>query len=128
MLADSGVIIFCQTTNAERAKTFYRDVLGLKFEREDPFALSFLAGGMMLRVQKMRVAYSPLDWTRFGWTVTDIVSTVRELGKRGVTFERRPGVVQDELGIWTVPDGTRVAWFKDPDGNLLSVTQFSQQL
>jgi catechol 2,3-dioxygenase-like lactoylglutathione lyase family enzyme len=69
MRADSGVIIFCQTTNAERAKPFYRDVLGLKFEGEDPFALSFLAGSMILRVQKMRVAYSPLDWTRFGWTV-----------------------------------------------------------
>lgn len=124
MLGDSPVIIFCQTTDADRARAFYRDLLGLKFQGEDPFALTFLTGGLPLRVQKMRTAYSPLPWTRFGWTVPDIVAAVQQLAQRGVTFERRQGVVQDELGIWTVPDGTRVAWFKDPDGNLLSVTQF----
>lgn len=124
MLGESAVIVFCQTTNAERARTFYGDVLGLKFQAEDPFALAFLARGILLRIQKMRTEYSPLPWTRFGWTVPDIVAAVQQLSKRGVTFERRQGVAQDELGIWTVPDGTKVAWFKDPDGNLLSLTQF----
>lgn len=125
MLRDSEVILFCQTTNGERARAFYGDTLGLKFQGEDPFALAFSTGGVLLRVQKMRTEYSPLDWTRFGWQVSDIVASVKELARRGVTFERRPGVVQDELGIWTVPgDGTKVAWFKDPDGNLLSLTQF----
>ena len=124
MLGDSEVIVFSQTTNSDRAKDFYGEVLGLKFQQEDPFALSFSTGNILLRVQK---AFQPIPqspFTRFGWVVPDIRAEVQALSKKGVTFERQRGVPQDELGIWTVPNGAKVAWFKDPDGNVLSLTQY----
>ena len=123
MLGECEVIAFTQTTVPERAKVFYRDVLGLKLEEENPFALVFAAGGTMVRVQKVR-AFSPLPCTALGWRVGDIVSLVRELSTRGVVFERFAGMPQDEAGVWTSPDGARIAWFKDPDGNVLSLTQW----
>lgn len=123
MLGDSEVIVFSQTTDPERAKSFYGKVLGLKFQGEDPFALSFSMGHLMLRVQK--TSHIPASFfTRFGWIVPNINATVHELSEKGVVFDKQRGVPQDELGIWTVPDGTKVAWFKDPDGNVLSLTQF----
>jgi catechol 2,3-dioxygenase-like lactoylglutathione lyase family enzyme len=124
MLSEAAVIVVCQTRNSERAKSFYRDVLGLKFRGEDPFALSFSTGLIVLRVQKAFQEIPPSPFTRFGWVVPDITTAVQELSQKGVVFERQRGVPQDELGIWTVPDGARVAWFKDPDGNVLSLTQY----
>ena len=124
MLGDSDVIVFSQTTNSDRAKSFYGEVLGLKFQGEDPFALSFSTGRILLRVQKAFQTIPQSPFTRFGWVVPDIRAMVQALSKKGVIFERQRGVPQDELGIWTVPDGAQVAWFKDPDGNLLSLTQY----
>jgi len=125
MLGDSEIIVFSQTTNSERAKSFYGEVLGLRFRGEDPFALSFSMGHIVLRVQK--TSHIPASFfTRFGWVVPDINAAVQELSKKGVVFDKQRGVPQDDLGIWTVPDGTKVAWFKDPDGNVLSLTQFLQ--
>ena len=84
----------------------------------------FDANGIMLRV--VRVAeVSPLERTVLGWQVADIQITVRQLAERGVRFERYTFMTQDDIGIWTAPDGSRVAWFKDPDGNLLSLTQLA---
>ena len=123
MLTDCEVIAFTQTTQPERAKAFYTDVLGLKFDQESIFALVFTAGRTMLRVQKVR-ELSPLPFTALGWKVPDIVAAVQELSKRGVAFERYTGMPQDDVGIWTTPDGGKVCWFKDPDGNVLSLTQF----
>jgi len=123
MLTDCEVIAFTQTIQPERAKAFYRDVLGLKFDQESVFALVFTAGRTMLRVQKVR-ELSPLPFTALGWKVPDIVAAVQELSKRGVAFERYTGMPQDDVGIWTTPDGGKVCWFKDPDGNVLSLTQF----
>ena len=77
----------------------------------------------MLRIQKVK-GHQPLPYTALGWKVTDIVGKVTELAARGARFERVPGIAQDERGIWASPSGARVAWFKDPDGNLLSLTQF----
>jgi predicted enzyme related to lactoylglutathione lyase len=123
MLEDCEVIAFTQTTQPERAKVFYGEVLGLRFQNESIFAVVFSAGGTMLRVQKVR-ELSPLPFTALGWRVPDIAAANHELAKRGVVFDRYKGMPQDDAGIWTTPDGGKVCWFKDPDGNVLSLTEF----
>jgi catechol 2,3-dioxygenase-like lactoylglutathione lyase family enzyme len=124
MLGASEVIAFVATTDAGKAKAFYREVLGLELKSDEPFALVFDANGTMIRVSKVR-EFSPAPFTVLGWRVPDIESMVQGLGERGVVFERFPGFPQDSLGIWSAP-GAKVAWFKDPDGNMLSITQFQQ--
>jgi catechol 2,3-dioxygenase-like lactoylglutathione lyase family enzyme len=122
VLGSAKLVAFVTVTNAVRARAFYRDVLGLRLVSEDNFALVFDANGTMLRVAiASRVTAAP--YTVLGWAVADITATVRELAAAGVRFERYPGMQQDELGIWQSPGGGRVAWFKDPDGNTLSVSQ-----
>jgi catechol 2,3-dioxygenase-like lactoylglutathione lyase family enzyme len=114
---------FVQTTAPERAMAFYGDTLGFAFLGDDGFALSFDANGTRLRVAKAR-AFTPAPATVLGWEVADIAAEVRALVERGVRFEQfnLPFLVQDALGIWTAPNGDRVAWFKDPDGNILSLS------
>src|SRR5579872_442644 len=130
MAADSSplrsgkIIAFVGVADLDRAETFYRDTLGLSLEREDrPFALIFDVQGTMLRVTGVGEV-KPVPYTVLGWEVPDIRATVQALQTRGVTTERYKGLQQDELGIWRSPSGGQVAWFKDPDGNTLSVTQF----
>ena len=118
------VIAFVSTRDPARAKAFYRDVLGLHFVSEDPFAVVFDTGGTMLRVSIVQ-EMTPVMHTVLGWNVGDIAGAVMELERAGVKFERYDVLPQDELGIWTAPGGHRIAWFKDPDGNLLSITQFA---
>lgn len=125
MLANDNIIALVPITDAEKAKAFYTDKLGLKFVKDDGFALVMDANGIMLRLTKMREV-NPPAFTVLGWEVADIKMTVRTLHDKGVVFERYHDFMkQDELGIWSAPDGTQVAWFKDPDGNTLSVTQHS---
>jgi catechol 2,3-dioxygenase-like lactoylglutathione lyase family enzyme len=114
---------FVNTTQPARAKTFYEATLGFAFLGDDGFALSFDANGTRLRVAKAQ-AFTPSPATVLGWEVDDIGAAVRELAGRGVTFEQfnLPFLVQDALGIWTAPNGDQVAWFKDPDGNTLSIS------
>jgi catechol 2,3-dioxygenase-like lactoylglutathione lyase family enzyme len=114
---------FVTTTVPEQAKAFYGDTLGFRFIEDDGFALSFDAHGTRLRIAKAQT-FTPGQATVLGWEVADIVAAVKELGARGVAFEQfnLPFLVQDALGIWTAPTGDRVAWFKDPDGNTLSVS------
>jgi catechol 2,3-dioxygenase-like lactoylglutathione lyase family enzyme len=115
---------FSATTDAERAKTFYRDQLGLKLVEESGFALVFDADGTMLRVQRVKEVREA-QYTALGWQVPDIAAKVDELEKAGVKFEHYGFPGQDEKGIWTPPGSSaKVAWFKDPDGNILSLTQF----
>ena len=123
MLASAKLVAFVTVSNAARARTFYRDTLGLRLVSEDGFALAFDANGTMLRVSLVReVVAAP--YTTLGWEVDDIIAKAKALKKAGVTLERYENFLkQDELGIWTAPGGTRVAWFKDPDGNLLSISQ-----
>jgi catechol 2,3-dioxygenase-like lactoylglutathione lyase family enzyme len=111
------------TTDAARARTFYEGVLGLRLVADEPFALVFDLAGVMLRVAKVE-QFAPQPFTVLGWRVSDVVAAVSALSRKGVAFERFPGMDQDELGVCAFPDGGRVAWFKDPDGNLLSLTQF----
>ena len=123
MLGKAKLVAFAATTDVARAKSFYEDVLGLELVEETPFALVFDANGTMLRVTPVpKLVVAP--YTVLGWDVKDITATVRALNKAGVKCERYPGMEQDKLGIWTSPSGAQIAWFKDPDGNTLSVTEF----
>jgi catechol 2,3-dioxygenase-like lactoylglutathione lyase family enzyme len=122
MLASYPVIAFAATTDAARARAFYEDTLGLRFVADEPHALVFDLAGITLRIQKLReLAVSP--FTVLGWRVPDIAPVMRDLAARGVAFERFPFLEQDEAGAWTAPSGAKIAWFKDPDGNTLSLTQ-----
>ena len=114
---------FVTTTAPERAKAFYRDTLGFRLVEDDGFALSFDANGTLLRVAKAQ-SFTPSQATVLGWEVPDLAAAVRELAGRGVRFEQfdLPFLAQDALGIWTAPNGDKVAWFKDPDGNTLSIS------
>jgi catechol 2,3-dioxygenase-like lactoylglutathione lyase family enzyme len=115
---------FTMTANPDEAKRFYGEVLGLKFLRDDGFALVFDAHGLLVRVGKMP-NHKPAQYTVLGWEVADIAATVRDLTAAGVTFERYDFMKPDERGIVTFPTGDKVAWFKDPDGNVLSLSQHS---
>ena len=97
-------------------------MLGLRFVKDDGFALVFDANGIMVRAAKMKEV-APAQGTVLGWQVTNIEEMARELKGEGVVFERFGFFKQDELGIWTAPGGDKVAWFKDPDGNMLSISQ-----
>jgi catechol 2,3-dioxygenase-like lactoylglutathione lyase family enzyme len=115
-------ILFAATTDAGASRQFYENVLGLKFVSEDPFALVLKVGELTLRIQK--VAHKPkLNYTVLGWLIDDIEKEVRRLSKAGVRFSRYEGLDQDKNGVWRSPSGAKVAWFSDPDGNILSLTQ-----
>ena len=126
MLGDKKVMAMLATTQPQLAKAFYRDVLGLTLVEDAWFAIIFTAGGTRLHIQKLEEKFTPHPFTAMGWQVPDIKAAVVELAKKGVKFERYDGLEQDDAGIWTTPDGVgKVCWFKDPDGNTLSMTQFS---
>jgi catechol 2,3-dioxygenase-like lactoylglutathione lyase family enzyme len=122
MLAKSHVVAFVATTDGNRARLFYGETLGLTVVSDDAFALVCDANGTPLRIQKVE-ALRPHAFTVLGWEVADIEATVDGLTKRGLRFERFEGMRQDARGIWSAPSGARVAWFKDPDGNTLSLTE-----
>jgi catechol 2,3-dioxygenase-like lactoylglutathione lyase family enzyme len=113
---------FIATGDGVRSRVFYESTLGLAVKSDDAFALAIDANGTTLRIQKIG-PFAPHSFTALGWEVSDINSVVTSLRVRGVIFERFPGMDQDERGIWSAPSGARVAWFRDPDGNTLSITQ-----
>ncbi len=117
------LVAFISTRDPGRALAFYRGTLGLRLLAEEPTALVFDAHGTMLRVSIVPEV-AAASYTVLGWQVADIRATVEALTTRGVRFERFDSLDQDELGVWSAPGGDRVAWFKDPDGNLLSVSHF----
>jgi catechol 2,3-dioxygenase-like lactoylglutathione lyase family enzyme len=125
ILGGSKIIAFVHITDWVRARAFYEDVLGLRLvEDEKPFALVFDANGIMLRVTPGG-EHKPAPGTVLGWEVESIEATVERLQSAGVEFRRYPGLNDnDPLGIWRSPSGARIAWFNDPDGNVLSLTQF----
>ncbi len=123
MLPQSNLVTFIATNDLEQAKYFYQTVLGLNLVSEDAWVLGFLVSGARLRVTKVDYYFAP-RYTVLGWSVADIQAVVDELTQKEIPLERYEGLDQDEQGIWTAPDGARVVWFKDPDGNILSVTQF----
>ncbi len=123
-LSACKLIAFVPSANRQRAKEFYKMVLGLHLISEDEYAMMFDIAGTYLRVVNLPRILRP-GYTLAGWKVPNIRAVVDELTQRGVVFERYPGFQQDDQGIWTAHDGSRVAWFKDPDGNILSLTQFA---
>jgi catechol 2,3-dioxygenase-like lactoylglutathione lyase family enzyme len=122
MLAASKMIGFVPTTDSTRAREFYEGKLGFQFVGDDPFALVMIAGDTMIRIWKAK-DFTPAPYTVMGWEAQDIEALVRWLTARGVVFEKYPFIQDHELGIWSAPGGDKVAWFKDPDGNVLSVSQ-----
>ena len=122
MLGSAALVAFAPTTDLDRAHAFYGDTLGLELVTRDGFACQFDAHGTPLRVSLVDTL-TPAPGTVRGWLVPDVHATVRALADRGVTFARYDGMGQDEDGVWTAPSGDHVAWFQDPDGNTLSLTQ-----
>jgi len=122
MLGSNKIIGFVPITNAETARAFYEGLLGLRFVKDDGFALVFDANGNMIRAVKMKEV-KPVPSTILGWEVKGIEDVVRGLTSKGVRFEIFGFFKQDDLGIWTAPTGDKVAWFKDPDRNTLSVSE-----
>ena len=122
MLADFKLMAFLATTDAARARAFYEGVLGLSFVSEDDFAVVYDIRGIELRLQKVR-ELTPQPHTALGWSVAGIDRVVRDIAARGGQFQRFPPLEQDAAGIWKSPSGARVAWLRDPDGNLLSLTE-----
>jgi catechol 2,3-dioxygenase-like lactoylglutathione lyase family enzyme len=125
MLGSTNIVAFVPTKDAVKARAFYEGVLGLRFVKDDGFALVLEANGITVRVSKAE--FTPAPFTILGWQVTEIDNVVKGLQRKGVRFERFGFFEQDELGIWTAPTGDKVAWFKDPDGNILSVSQHVAQ-
>lgn len=122
MLGTMDIIGFIPTKDAAKARVFYETVLGLPFVSDDEFALVFNANGNVIRVVKVQ-QFVPAPYTILGWEVTEIEKIVAGLQDKGVQFERYGFFQQDKLGTWISPSGARVAWFKDPDGNTLSVSE-----
>jgi catechol 2,3-dioxygenase-like lactoylglutathione lyase family enzyme len=122
VLESSPLVAFVSTADAAGARRFYAETLGLPMLEQTSFACVFDANGTMLRVTVVdEVVRAP--YTVLGWGVADLPVAIGELAARGVEFDRHEGMQQDGLGIWQSPSGARVAWFKDPDGNILSLTQ-----
>ncbi|HZZ88389.1 MAG TPA: VOC family protein [Caulobacteraceae bacterium] len=123
MLAQEQLVAFLATADAAAARAFYEGVLGLTFVTDHEHLMVFESGSSRVSLQKTDGVVPPRG-TAMGWHVQDIRASIRDLTARGVTFERFDGMDQDELGVWS-PAGpaTGVAWFKDPDGNLLSLSQ-----
>lgn len=115
------LVAFVPSTDLDRSREFYEGVLGIELESQDGFACQFRVGSTRLRVTLVG-ELSPQPFTVLGWSVPDIEATMAGLD---VTFERFDSMDQDERGVWTAPGGTLVAWFKDPDGNTLSLAQFA---
>ena len=125
MLGNADLAAFIPTTNAERALHFYRDTLGLDLVDDDGFGLVFKAHQATLRVVRVE-RLAPASYTVVGWRVPDLETVLLQLAAKGIQFERFPGMEQDALGAWTAPGGARIAWFKDPDGNTLSLAQLTK--
>ena len=123
MLNTSKIISFVATKDPALAREFYERTLGLSLVSDDPFALVFNVNGTMLRVAKVQ-ELTPAKHAVLGWDVQNIRAEIEQLTERGVRFEHYAGLSQDEQGVWTSPIGAKVAWFKDGDGNTLSLTQF----
>jgi len=122
MLNNANIKAFVPTTKPDEAKVFYKDILGLKLLSEDGYALEFEANGILVRISIVP-ELKPHAFTILGWNVPDISSTIKSLNEKGVECKKYDFMEQGSLGIWTSPNGSKVAWFNDPDGNVLSLTE-----
>lgn len=124
MLGSEKLVGFLATAAPAKSQEFYENTLGLQLVESSLFALVFKAGSTTVRVQKVQSVVVS-GYTTLGWQVSNIAHTVGELACRGVKFQRYKGMDQNEAGIWRTPDGSQVAWFEDPDGNTLSITELA---
>lgn len=122
MIGQSRLVAFLASTDLDRARAFYVETLELTVRQERPHVLVLDCAGTELRVTAVPER-PPTPYTVLGWQVADLDTTVRALSGRGVEFVRYEAMEHDDLGIWTAPDGTRIAWFTDPDANVLSLSQ-----
>lgn len=123
MLAQAELLAFIPTIDAERSRRFYVETLGLAFIADDPFAITVRTGSTDIRIFRLE-AFNPSPHTILGWEVKNIEATVQQFAANGISFERYPFIEQDANGIWSAPDrAAKIAWFKDPDGNVLSLSQ-----
>ena len=122
VLTSAAAVAFVPSTDLDRSRRFYESVLGLEVIQEDDFAVSLNCAGLTVRVTDVGPEFHVQPFTVFGWHVDDVHATSTELARRGVEFLRVDGLEQDDDGVWTTPDGSHVAWFKDPDANTLSLT------
>ena len=122
MFGDKKLKAFVPTVKPAEAKSFYKDILGLKLLSEDNYALEFDANGTLLRLTIVH-EFKPQAFTVLGWNVADIAAVIKSLNEKEIVCEKYPFLEQDESGIWISPGGSKVAWFKDPDGNVLSLTE-----
>lgn len=116
-------ISFIATDKPDEAVAFYGDVVGLHLSEVSPFALVFMDGDQVLRIQCVS-KLEPVPFTVHGWQVSNIVDEIKLLVSKGAEFRRFDQLSQNDLGIWTTPDGNKIAWFADPSGNILSLTQY----
>jgi catechol 2,3-dioxygenase-like lactoylglutathione lyase family enzyme len=124
MLRHAALVAFAATTDSARALDFYTRVLDLPLRYEDEYAISLDAAGVELRLQKVE-QFTPQPFTVLGWQVGDVADVIQRLTGYGVRLERYPWLAQNDVGVWRAPSGAAVAWFKDPDGNLLSVAEYA---
>jgi hypothetical protein len=122
MLADKKLKAFAPTMKPDKARSFHKDILGLKLLSEDNYALEFDANGTLLRVTIVE-DFKPHPFTILGWNVDNIFSSIKLLNDKNIFCEKYDFLEQDKSGVWTSPNGSKVAWFKDPDGNVLSLTE-----
>lgn len=125
MLNSAALVAFVATASPEVARHFYVKLLGLPLVEDGPHGLLLNANGSLLHIQKVQQPVSA-PYVVLGWQVSDLRNTVATLIERGVAFQRYDGLPQDDLGIWHAPAGARVAWFRDPDGNIVSLTELAR--
>jgi catechol 2,3-dioxygenase-like lactoylglutathione lyase family enzyme len=120
MLPNAQLVAFIASSDLDRSYHFYVDLLGLKVLDRSPYGLGLDSGGTELRVQAVAEVATAV-YTALGWAVDDLDASVTALREQGIAFQRYEGLEQDDHDAWTAPDGTRVAWFLDPDANVLSL-------
>jgi catechol 2,3-dioxygenase-like lactoylglutathione lyase family enzyme len=121
MLSAARPVAFIPSTDLERSRRFYEGTLGQRVASVDGFAVVLDVDGVPVRVVRVGESLRPQPFTIFGWRVEDLDAEVTALAAGGIEFLRFDGMDQDEAGVWTAPGGTRIAWFADPDGNVLSL-------
>lgn len=122
---NSAPLTFVLTANRVKSKPFYAQVLGLRVLGEDDHAVTFDLGNRTpLRLTQV-IGHRGSGHSVLGWHVADLRGAMQALKAKGVTFKIYEGMAQDAQGVWASPDGgAKLAWFTDPDGNVLSLTQF----
>ncbi len=121
MVPSARLVAFVPSTDLERSRRFYEGVLGLEVTADDGFAVVAESNGVRIRITHVGDELRAQPFTILGWRVADIHAAVADLVARGVELLRVDGLDQDDASVWTAPGGTHVAWFKDPDGNTLSL-------